>query len=101
MATLRDQVLQLYTPIYDEFMLESFAEESQIHPQIFDSVDDKTMEYKVDGLGGLGLWEDAEEGEGGQYDDPVLGYPKTFTQENVASVSGFLLRRSTMMSMRS
>lgn len=81
MATLRDQVLQLYTPIYDEFMLESFKEETQIHPQIYESITDKTMEYKVDGLGGLGLWEDAEEGEGGQYDDPTLGYPKTFTQE--------------------
>jgi hypothetical protein len=78
---LRDQVLQLYTPIYDEFMLESFAEEKQVHPEIYDSIEDKTMEHKVDGLGGLGLWEDAEEGEGGQYDEPVLGYPKTFTQE--------------------
>lgn len=81
MATVRDQVLQLYTPIYDEFMLESFAEEKQVHPMIYDSKDDKTMEYKVDGLSGLGLWENADEGAGGQYDDPVLGYPKTFTQE--------------------
>ena len=80
MSTLRDQVLQLYTPIYDEFMLESFAEEKQVHPMIYDVIDDKTSEYKVDGLSGLGLWEDAGEGEGGQYDDPVLGYPKTFTQ---------------------
>jgi len=80
MATLRDNVLQLYTPIYDEFMLEAFAEEKQVHTQIYDSVDDKTMEYKVDGLSGLGLWEAADEGAGGQYDDPVLGYPKTFTQ---------------------
>jgi len=78
--TLRDQVLQLYTPIYDEFTLESFAEEKQINPLIYQSIDDKTMEYKVDGLGGLGLWESAEEGEGGNYDDPTLGYPKTFTQ---------------------
>lgn len=79
--TNRDSVLQLYTPIYDEFMLESFAEEKQVHSKMYETIDDKTMEYKVDGLSGFGLWESAEEGEGGNYDDPVLGYPKTFIQE--------------------
>lgn len=78
--TVRDNVLQLYTPIYDEFMLEAYNEEKQVNPIIYEQIDDKTMEYKTDGISGLGLWEDAEEGEGGNYDDPVLGYPKTFTQ---------------------
>lgn len=78
--TNRDQVLQLYTPIYDEFMLENFSEDKQVHPLIYDSIEDATSQYLADSLSGVGLWEDAEEGEGGNYDDPVLGYSKTFNQ---------------------
>lgn len=81
--TVRDQVLQLYTPIYDEFMLESFKEQTQVGPNIYTVQDDNSSEFKVDGLSGLGLWEGANEGEGGQYDDPVLGYPKTFTHGKI------------------
>ena len=78
--TLREQVLQLYTPIYDEFMLDGFKEEVQINPKVYESIDDKTSEYKTDSLSGVGLWEDADEGSGGNYDEPVLGYAKTFSQ---------------------
>lgn len=78
--TTRDQVLQLYTPIYDEFLLEAYNEEKQMHPVVYEDIGDKTKDWKSDSLGGLGLWEDAEEGTGGNYDDPTLGYPKTFTQ---------------------
>jgi len=77
---IRSEVSALYSPIYDEFMLSTFNEESQIHPQIFQVIDDHTKEYKVDDLSGLGEWVDANEGEGGGYETPVLGYPKTFTQ---------------------
>lgn len=80
MATQRDNVAQLYTPIYDEFMLSTYKEESQVHPQVFQAIDDKTKDYKVDDLSGLGVWEAATEGESGGYEDPVLGYPKTLTQ---------------------
>jgi len=78
--TNKNQVLQLFTPIYDEFMLATYKEDSQVSPKIFEQVDDKTSEYKVDDLGGLGEWEDANEGAGGQYEDVVLGYPTTLTQ---------------------
>jgi len=77
--TNRDNVLQLYTPIYDEFMLETFAQDKQVNPMIYDDVTDKTKDHKVDSISGLGLWEDAEEGEGGNYDDPVQGYAVTLT----------------------
>lgn len=80
MATLRDSVAQLYTPIYDEFMLGVFDEPTQVHPQIFKVIDDNTKQYLVDDLSGLGIWESASEGEGGGYEDLTLGYPKTYTQ---------------------
>ena len=76
----RAEQAALYTPIYDEFMLEIFNEDTQVHQQVFKAVDDKTSEYKTHGLSGLGKWTDAEEGSGGGYTDPVLGYAKTFTQ---------------------
>lgn len=79
MPTLRDTVAQLYTPIYDKFMLEKFGEETQVMPQVFEVVEDQTKEFKVDDLSGLGMWDEVGEGEGGAYDDPILGYPKTYT----------------------
>jgi hypothetical protein len=78
--TTRNSVAQLYTPIYDEFMLAEFKEESQVHGQVYETIEDKTKEYKVDDLSTLGIWESANEGAGGGYEDPVLGYPKTYTQ---------------------
>jgi len=78
--TNKNQVLQLFTPIYDEFMLSTYKEDSQVSPKIFEQITDKTSEYKVDDLGGLGEWEAASEGAGGQYEDVVLGYPTTLTQ---------------------
>ena len=80
MATIRANVAQLYTPIYDEFMLAAFKEEIQVNAQIYQQIDDKTKEHKFDDLGGTGLWESATEGLGGGVEDPVLGYPRTLTQ---------------------
>lgn len=79
MSTLRSTQAALYSPIYDKFMLEKFAEEAQVMPQVYDIVEDNTSEYKVDDLSGLGMWDEVEEAEGGNYDDPVAGYPKTYT----------------------
>lgn len=80
MATVRANVAQLYTPIYDEFMLAEFKEYSQVHPTVYQTIEDKTKTYIVDDLSGLGEWESASEGAGGGYEDPVLGYSKTYTQ---------------------
>lgn len=78
--TNRNQVLQLFTPIYDEFMLDTYKEDMQVSPKLFEQITDKTMAYIVDDLGGLGEWDLANEGAGGQYEDVVLGYPTTLTQ---------------------
>ena len=83
MATLRDNVAQLYTPIYDKFMLGTYAEETQKHPMVFDVVMDSTKEWKYDDISGTGEWTSAVEGASGGYEDPVLGYPKTLTPAKV------------------
>lgn len=79
MANTRAQLSELFTPIYDEFMLMGFAEEKQVGPQIFTIKDDMTKEWKFDGISGTGEWELATELSSGGYEDLVLGYPKTIT----------------------
>ncbi len=79
MSVTRAQLAQLYTPIYDEFFMSTFAEEEQVNPKLFKQIDDRTKEYKVDSISALGEWVDAEEGSGGGQETPVLGYAKTYT----------------------
>lgn len=79
MANTRAQLSELFTPIYDEFMLMAFAEDKQIMPTVFTVEDDPTKDFKTDGLSGLGTWELANELASGGYEDLVLGYPKTYT----------------------
>lgn len=76
----RASISALYTPIYDEFMLATYDEPSQVGTKIFKDVDDSTYQYIVDDLSGLGRWVSADEGASGGYEDPTLGYSKTYTQ---------------------
>lgn len=80
MATSRNSVAELYTPIYDGFMMGTFKEETQKHTAVYKTIMDSTKEYKVDDISGLGMWQSASELASGNYEDPVLGYAKTYTQ---------------------
>ena len=77
MANTRAQLSELFTPIYDEFMVMGFAEDAQVAPKVFEVIDDKTKEYKTDGISGTGEWVLASELATGGYEDLVLGYPNT------------------------
>ena len=48
MATVRANLAQLYTPIYDKFMLAAYAEETMVHNKVFDVIVDPTKEWKYD-----------------------------------------------------
>jgi hypothetical protein len=76
---LTSNQLQLFTPIYDEFMISEFGEEKMLGKEIFDHIEDKTYQWKSDSISGLGEWGDASEGSDGNYVDPVLGYVTTIT----------------------
>ena len=80
MATLRATVAELYTPIYDHFMLSTFNEEAQVCNKVFDVIEDSTKNYIVNDISGLGIWESSNELQSGNYEDPVQGYSKTYTQ---------------------
>ena len=77
MANTRAQLSELFTPIYDEFVMMGFAEEKQVGPQIFTIKNDLTKEWKYDGISGTGEWTLATELSSNGYEDLVLGYPKT------------------------
>lgn len=79
MSSDRNQLAQMYTPIYDKFMSDAMKQYAQVMPEVYEVITDETKAYIVDDLSGLGMWDSVEEGEGGNYEDPVLGYPKTFT----------------------
>ena len=79
MSNTRQHLSELFTPIYDEFMLVGFAEDKMVAPQVVEVIDDPTKDYKTDGLSGLGTWERADELSSGGYEDLVLGYPNTIT----------------------
>ena len=79
MANTRAQLSELFTPIYDEFVVMGFAEENSIIPRICDVIDDNTKDWKWDGISGTGEWTLATELSSGGYQDLVLGYPKTVT----------------------
>lgn len=81
MATNRNRVLDLYTPVYDEFMFDAYAEKKQVHQEVFEEVTDSTLTRTFNSMSGLGEWEDSEEFDDGGFEDPTLGYEKTLTQE--------------------
>lgn len=76
---LRNNHAELYTPIYDKFMLGTFGEYDQKCLAGFTEVEDQTKDFKVDDLSGLGTWNETDEAQAGETEDPVLGYPKTYT----------------------
>ena len=79
MTISRTSVDQLYVSIYDEFLLSTFNEYEMVCKKVFKEVNTTQKNYKVDDISGLGMWQDQDELVGGNVEDPVLGYPKTYT----------------------
>ena len=69
----------LYTPIYDYFLMGTFEEYPLVCEKVFKVLSDKTQDYLVDDISGLGRWDSTAEAEAGETEDPVLGYAKTYT----------------------
>ena len=69
----------LYTPIYDQFLLGTFNEYTQIHPKVFSVKTDDSKQVDNHEISGLGRWDETDEASSGDTEDPVLGYAKTYT----------------------
>ena len=75
----RAELLDLFTPIYDEFAMVAAQGVDVKHPQIFDVVIDPTKDFKFNAISGLGAWEEVTEDSEDGLDHFVIGYEGTIT----------------------
>lgn len=75
----RAELLDLFTPIYDEFAMMKFGEEGMVHPQVCDVIDDSTKDWKHNEISGLGEWPEVGEDTDDGLDHFVIGYEGTST----------------------
>ncbi len=74
-------MLDLFTPIYDEFAMLKFNAPDEAHLVAFDEIEDPTKDYITNNMSGLGAWETADEDSDTGLDHFILGYEKTNTQQ--------------------
>jgi hypothetical protein len=77
----RNELLDLFTPIYDEFAMMKFNEPVQAHLAAFDEIEDPTMDFITNSMSGLGEWEAVDEDSDTGLDHFIIGYEKTNTQQ--------------------
>jgi hypothetical protein len=77
----RAALLDLFTPIYDEFAMMKFDAPGQAHLPAFDEIDDPTMDYITNSMSGLGEWTAVDEDSDSGLDHFIIGYEKTNTQQ--------------------
>lgn len=70
----RAELLDLFTPIYDEFTMIAAEGVSVVHPQIADVEIDPTKDFKFNSISGLGMWEEVSEDSDEGLDHFVMGY---------------------------
>ena len=70
----RAELLDLFTPIYDEFMMMAFAEHTQQHQRVADVIQDPTRQYRYNAISGLGEWDSVDEDTAEGLDHFVIGY---------------------------
>lgn len=75
----RNELLDLFTPIYDEFTMIAAQGVEVKHPQIADVVVDPTKDWKYNAISGLGAWQAVTEDSDEGLDHFVIGYEGTIT----------------------
>jgi len=75
----RNELLDLFTPIYDEFVMIAAKGVETQHPKVFDVVVDTTKDWKFNAISGLGAWDAAGEDSDDGLDHFVIGYEGTIT----------------------
>jgi hypothetical protein len=77
----RAELLDLFTPIYDEFAMLKFNAPGKLHLAAFDEITDPTMAYITNNMSGLGAWDAVNEDSDDGQDHFIIGYEKTNTQQ--------------------
>jgi hypothetical protein len=76
----RAELLQLFTPIYDEFAMMKFNAPPKTYDKVFFEVEDPTRQHLTDYTSGLGAWNVVQEDSDEGLDHFVTGYPLTLAQ---------------------
>ena len=76
----RNELLDLFTPIYDEFRMLKFNEPEQAHLVAFTETEDPTKDFITNTMSGLGAWGEVDEDSDEGLDHFIIGYEKTNTQ---------------------
>lgn len=71
------ELLDLFTPIYDEFAKMKFGEIPTVHPQVFDVIEDPTSVWRYEQISGMGEWEEVDEDSDDGLDHYIVGYEGT------------------------
>lgn len=77
----RSELLDLFTPIYDEFAMMKFNAPGNAHLVCFDEIEDPTKDYITNNMSGLGEWQAVDEDSDTGLDHFIIGYEKTNTQQ--------------------
>lgn len=77
----RAEMLDMFTPIYDEFTMLKFNAPGEAHLVAFDEIEDPTKDYITNNMSGLGSWEATNEDTDTGLDHFIIGYEKTNTQQ--------------------
>jgi hypothetical protein len=75
----RNELSDLFTPIYDEFSQIAAAGVQVQHPKIADVIVDTTKDFKYDTISGLGVWNEVSEDSDEGLDHFIIGYEGTIT----------------------
>ena len=75
----RNELLDLFTPIYDQFVQIAAEGVEKKHEMLFDVVVDTTKDWKYNAISGLGAWEEVDEDSDEGLDHFVIGYEGTIT----------------------
>lgn len=78
---VRDDIPDLYTPIFDEVTLAVMEAAEPELEKVFDNRTDDSKQVDVSSVTGLGIWESVAEGVGITQEDPVQMYNESFVHD--------------------
>lgn len=78
---IRDDIPDLYTPLFDEVTMAQMNEVAPELEKVFDNRTDDSKQVDVSSVTGLGIWEAVDEGKGITHEDPVQMYNESFVHD--------------------
>jgi hypothetical protein len=75
----RTELLDLFTNVYDQFVVVGAQSFDAKHSRVFDVIVDPTKDWKYNAMSGLGMWDEVAEDSDTGLDHFIIGYEGTIT----------------------